>query len=375
MKIKTFDLERIQSLYENEISFNLTESGFHPYSLNQILNQDQLNELLRLPMGYGQTNGSILLRNRISKLYKGLNEENIIVTNGSSEANFIACHTLLDEGDEVVMMVPNYLQIWGIAEEMGAIPKAFYLKKENLWAPDIEQLKSLVNSKTKMIALCNPNNPTGYILSRKEMDQIISIAREFDAWIYCDEIYRGAELNGVETHSFIGKYDKVLVTGGFSKAYALPGLRLGWLAGPKATIADTWAYHDYTSIASGLLSQKIGEWVLEEDLRRKILQRNQKLLNENLRILQLWLKDQNLNYQFIPPQGGGMAFISYDLEISSNDLSNYLRQEHDLFVAAGSWFGVDGHIRLGIGAESMFFETCLGLLEAAFEDLLSNNLI
>ncbi len=182
-----------------------------------------------------------------------------MVTNGSSEANFIACHTLLEKGDEVVMMVPNYMQIWGIAEEMGCIPKAFQLLEENNWKPDLEQLKKLVTSKTKMIALCNPNNPTGYTLTNEEMQEIITIAKSVDAWVYCDEVYRGAALDGNVRESFVGMYDKVMVNGGLSKAYALPGLRLGWLVGPEKIIADTWAYHDYTSITAGIMSHYIGE--------------------------------------------------------------------------------------------------------------------
>ena len=214
---------------------------------------------------------------RVSELVD-LNEDKVLVTNGSSEANYVACHTLLEDNDEVVMMVPNYMQIWGIVEELGAIPKAFHLKEEQQWAPDLEELKNLVNNKTRMIAICNPNNPTGYILTKDEMEKIVDIADEVGAWIYCDEIYRGAEVNNIETASFIGMYDKVLVTGGLSKAYALPGLRLGWLAGDKETIANAWAYHDYTSITSGLLSQKIAEFALEPKMRAKILNRNRNLL-------------------------------------------------------------------------------------------------
>ena len=125
MNIRIFDLERIQSLYENTVPINLTESGFHPYTLEELLNEEQLRMITSTVLGYGQTNGSIALRKAIAKLYPECNEENILVTNGSAEANFIACHTLLEKGDEVVMMVPNYMQIWGIVEEMDCVPKKF----------------------------------------------------------------------------------------------------------------------------------------------------------------------------------------------------------------------------------------------------------
>jgi aspartate/methionine/tyrosine aminotransferase len=120
-------------------------------------------------LGYGQTNGSIPLRERIAALYQGQTIDNVLVTNGSAEANFVACHSLLEAGDEVVMMVPNYMQIWGVVEEMGAVPKAFHLREENEWAPDLDELRALVNEKTGMIVVCNPNNPTGYTLTEGEM--------------------------------------------------------------------------------------------------------------------------------------------------------------------------------------------------------------
>ncbi len=154
MNIPIFELERVQSLFENTVDYNLTESGFHPYTLNEFLNKEEIEVLTNTVLGYGQTNGSIPLRQRISALYNGANEENVLVTNGSSEANFIACHTLLEKGDEVVMMVPNYMQIWGIAEEMGCTLKSFQLKSENNWKPDLEELRAKVTPKTKMIALC-----------------------------------------------------------------------------------------------------------------------------------------------------------------------------------------------------------------------------
>jgi len=204
MNIRIFELERVQSLFENTVDYNLTESGFHPYKLNELLLKDQLEEIENTILGYGQTNGSIELRNRIAYYYKNCTKDNILVTNGSAEANFIACHTLLEKNDEIVMMVPNYMQIQGIAEEMGCKVNFFHLREENNWAPDLTELESLVSSKTKMIALCNPDNPTGYTLTEEEMQKIVKIARNVDSWIYVDEVYRGAELNSIETPSFYG---------------------------------------------------------------------------------------------------------------------------------------------------------------------------
>ncbi len=349
MNIPIFELERIQSLFENTVDYNLTESGFHPYTLKEFLNADQLEELGNIVLGYGQTNGSMPLRERISALYPEVDENNVLVTNGSAEANFVACHTLLEKGDEVVMMIPNYMQIWGVAQEMGCEVKAFHLREENRWAPDLKELADLVSSKTKIIALCNPNNPTGYVLSREEMMAIVEIAQAADAWIYSDEVYRGAELNGKQNPSFIELYDKVMVTGGLSKAYALPGLRLGWLAGPKEIIAETWAYHDYTSITAGIMSHYLAEIALTPEKRLEILTRNRDMLNENLIAVTEWLDQYGNLFKYVPPLGGGMLFVKYDLDINSTELSDWLREEKSVFIVAGDCFGMDHHFRIGIG--------------------------
>lgn len=368
MNIPTFELERIQSLFENTVDYNLTESGFHPFTINELLTADQIAKLNNLVLDYGQTNGSIPLRERISALYNNSSKDNVLVTNGSSEANFIACHTLLDKGDEVVMMVPNYMQIWGIAEEMGCIPKAWHLIEKNKWAPDMAELRKLVTSKTKMIAICNPDNPTGYTLTSEEMIEIIEIARSVGAWIYSDEVYRGAELDGNTIESFRGMYEKVMVNGGLSKAYALPGLRLGWLVGPEEIIADTWAYHDYTSITAGKISNYIAEIALQPEKRLEILTRNRNMLNENLITVKNWLNQYGDIFEYIDPKAGGMLFIKYNLDINSTELAEWLRMEKSVFILAGDCFGMDHYFRIGIGERKNYILKGLERIKEALKE-------
>ncbi|MEL6846281.1 MAG: aminotransferase class I/II-fold pyridoxal phosphate-dependent enzyme, partial [Bacteroidota bacterium] len=186
--METFVLERIQSLYENTVDYNLTESGVHPYSLRELFEADELEHLLNISLGYGQTNGSLELRQAIATLYPegSIGPEQVLVTNGSSEANFVGMKSLLKAGDEVLVMLPNYLQIWGIAREMGCETKGFHLKQELDWAPDMEELFELISPKTKMIALCHPNNPTGAVLTESEMQEIVRLADSVGAWLYVD---------------------------------------------------------------------------------------------------------------------------------------------------------------------------------------------
>ncbi|MFX0183590.1 MAG: aminotransferase class I/II-fold pyridoxal phosphate-dependent enzyme [Candidatus Hodarchaeota archaeon] len=370
MKIEIFDLERIQSTWENIVKYNLTESGIHPYSLKELLTKDEIEELLSIRLGYGQTNGSIELRDAISRLYLEADRGNVLVTNGSAEANFIAIWSNLETNDELILMLPNYMQIWGISRSFGIKIKPFYLKEGRNWGVDLEELESLVSSRTKMIAICNPNNPTGAVLGVETMKDIVEIAREVEAWVYADEIYIGAELSGEETPSFWGFYDKAIVSSGLSKAYALPGLRIGWLVGPKDIIEKSWSYHDYTSITTSIFSNKVATLILQPEMRMKVLNRNRRVLRENLSILTKWVKKYSDLFSFIPPQAGGIVFLRYNLPINSTELSTKLREEKDVFIIAGDCFGMDNYIRIGIGSEKDYFISGLNLIDEFISEYL-----
>ena len=373
MKIEIFEMERAQSLWENRVKYNLTESGVHPYTLEEFLESDEIEKLLSIRLGYGQTNGSEELREAISRLYPGTNLDNILVTNGSAEANFITIWQNLEPEDELILMLPNYMQIWGLARSFGIKVRPFHLREELKWGPDLDELKGLISPRTKMIAVCNPNNPTGAVLSKSEMKEIARLAEEADAWLYSDEVYQGAELDGVETPTFWGLYDKVIVCCGLSKAYALPGLRIGWLVGPKKKIEEAWAYHDYTSISAGVLGNWVASLVLEPERRKKALDRNRKILNENLAVLEDWIQKHKPLFELIPPRAGGVAFPRYNMKINSTELADKLLNEKSVFVVAGDFFGMDHYIRIGIGTEKDYFKAGLGLIDETIEEISRNS--
>ena len=131
------------------------------------------------------------------------------------------------------MLVPNYMQTWGLSRAFGATIREWRLVEDHeagRWRIDLAALERLVSSRTKMIVICNPNNPTGARLTAADLDGIARIADRHGAWILSDEVYRGAELDGVETASMWGRSDRAIITSGLSKAYGLPGLRIGWIA-------------------------------------------------------------------------------------------------------------------------------------------------
>ena len=349
MKFEEFELERNQSLFENEVDYNLSESGVHPLPLKDILTQDEQEELLCTELFYGYTTGTPELRKQITGLYNGVGVDNVLATSGSAEANFLAIMTLLEPGDELIYMVPNYLQIRGLARSFGITVKDLPLREELSWQWDLDELKSMITNKTKMIAICNPDNPTGALMSADVMAGVVAIAREADCWILSDEVYRGAELNGVESPSFFGLHEKTIVNAGLSKAYRLPGLRLGWTVGPADYIKTAWAFHDYTTISIAYHSDWVASKVLAPERRKKILDSTRVHLNHNLDTLVDWMENCDGKLSLSPPQAGAIAFVHINLDMPSQDLTYHIRDNYSVLLTAGKWFGLEGFLRFGYG--------------------------
>ena len=362
MKLPPFKLERVQSLYENSVEVNLTESGVEPLSLKELMNVEELDELINIPMGYGYTKGSPLLRQRISNLYKGYDKRNVLVTSGSSEAIFLSAFLTVSKGDRVVMMTPNYLSFNGIAEAIGAEVDYVPLLKKEKWEWDLDLLSQVVNKKTKVISICNPNNPTGSVLSEEEMKDITEIAGKVDAYIHSDEVYIGAELSNSQTISFQNIYKKTIVTSGLSKSYSHPGLRIGWIAASENLATRAWEIKDYTTIASSNLSQHIASKVLEPETITKLRKRTKDLLNRNLVSFSKWVLPYSNHLSFTKPEAGGFVFVEYDMDINSSDLIHDLRTNEGIFIVPGDSFGMDNFFRIGLGSKEEEFIKGLELL-------------
>ena len=356
MDIEEFTLERIQSLYENTVELNLSDSGVHPMSLKDLLSDDELEEVQSLELGYGWTNGEVTLRETIAALYRDRGPDDVIVTNGSAEANFLMVMSLLDKGDEIVVLTPNYLQIFGWARALGVDVKVVEHDGNNDWQPDLAALAAAVTPATKLITICHPNNPTGAVLNGQSMRQVVEIAARHGAYLHADEVYKGSELDGPEGESFLDLYDNAIVTNGLSKAMALPGLRIGWLAGRADDIYTAWQRKDYTSITTSAISEYVAERVLKPKLRSKILQRSKTILNENLALLAGWIDANSDRVSLIPPKAGGMAFVRYHFDANSTELVHRLRTEKGVLLLPGDVYGMDGFFRVGIGSPRSHLE-------------------
>src|SRR5262245_59262171 len=159
MKLEQFAMERMQSTFENLVDFNLSESGVHPLTPRELLENDGLETVLDQPLVYTQSNGTIELRSLIAGMYDGATIEHVEVTNGGSEANYLSVWRLVEPGDEVVLLVPNYMQTWGLTRAFGGVVHEWPLVEDTAaarWRPDLDRLESLVNARTKLIIICMP---------------------------------------------------------------------------------------------------------------------------------------------------------------------------------------------------------------------------
>jgi len=274
---------------------------------------------------------------------------------------------LVEPGDAVAVVVPAYMQTPGLAHALGAEVREIPLRLELGWQPDPDEIAARVTEKTRAIVVTNPNNPTGSILNADARNALVRAADRVGAWILADEVYTGAERNGVITPSFFGEYPRVVATGSVSKAYGLPGLRVGWIVAPAEVAADAWARTDYTTISPGELTDRLASLALRPDVRSRILARTRDFLGTGFGVLEEWLGKNG--FSWLAPDAGAICFAKYDIPINSTVLAERLRVDRSVLVVPGDHFGIDGYIRFGYGLPEPALRTALERVSETLDEL------
>ena len=366
-----FAMERMMSKWENLVAYNLSESGVHPATVRELVDDPAvIEELLTTELGYPQTNGILELREHIAALYPAATPDHVLVTVGCAEANYITLQTLLAPGDEIVIMLPNYMQIWGIAHNSRMQVKEFHLREERGWAPDLDELNDAVSERTRLIAVCNPNNPTGYILTEAEMDGVVAAAARVGAWLLADEVYSGTEqLTDTQTPSFWGRYDKVLAMNSLSKAYGLLGLRIGWVVGPVDTVDEMWARREYMTISTTMLANRLAAIALSPQVRPRLIQRARDYIRRGFPILDGWLESHEGTFSLVPPRAAAIAFPRYHLDVNSTELVERLIHEKSVLIIPGDHFGLDHYLRISFGLPPDYLRAGLDRIDELIVEL------
>ncbi|HEV8087423.1 MAG TPA: aminotransferase class I/II-fold pyridoxal phosphate-dependent enzyme [Actinomycetota bacterium] len=349
MTIERFEMERYQSLYWHLVDYDLSESGVSPLTIAELLGPDA-DGFVDTPLGYPLSEGSHESRAAIAQWYPEATPDNVTMMNGGSEANLLTVWSLLEPGDRLAFMVPNYCQALGLGPIFADAVDRFRLSRQgDRWALDLESLDRAVGPQTKVVMVCNPNNPTGTVLTEAEMDAVVDVAARADAWIVADEIYRGAEVDtNVASPTFWGRHDKVVVTSGLSKAFGMPGLRMGWAVAPTDVIARIWDRHDYTTLTPGAVSDRLTAVAMEPTRREQILARTRGIIRANLPEIEGWLMTQPA-LRYVRPVAGAICFAEVDLPMPTREVVERIREDRSVLLVPGEMFGIENGIRFGFG--------------------------
>ncbi len=370
MRYAPFHMERWQSTYEHRVRYNLSESGVHPLTVGELLELAGSDlDVHDVRLGYAQSNGSDELRALIAGDYAGATDASVLVTVGGAEANFASFWHLFEREGEAAVVVPTYGQVPGLVDSFGGRVRPVRLLEEEGWQPDLGALERALAGGARFVLVTNPNNPTGAVLSDDSMDSIVELTERHGAWILADEVYRGAEVGDRVTPSFWGRHERVLVTNSLSKAYGLPGLRLGWIVGPEEEIAELWGRTDYSTICVASLSDALACVTLEPRTRASIRDRTRSIVRANLPLLEEWMGAQGGRLRYRPPDAGAICYAHYDVPINSSAFAEKLRVERDVLVVPGDHFGMDEYVRIGFGNPPDELLEGLGRIREAFDEV------
>ncbi|HEX6989119.1 MAG TPA: aminotransferase class I/II-fold pyridoxal phosphate-dependent enzyme [Bacillota bacterium] len=356
MTYVSFLIERWMSAHEQRARFNLGESGVKPLRLGELLSMAEASghtgarrQLEQLVLTYGETPGSRELRERVAALY-GAGPDEVLITQGAIEANYLLFRALVEPGDVVVSTVPAYQQLYSVAAMAGAEVRPWRLRPEDGFIPDLEALHALLDHRVRLIVINSPHNPTGAVLDEAALRRILAWAEEIDAYVLCDEAYHGV-VHGREPVAPPARAlsPRAISVSTLSKTMGLAGLRIGWLAATAEVAERCWGYRDYVTISVSRLSDALA--CLALDLRPQLLERCRRILSRNLDLIDAWMDDHVEDFEWVRPRGGVVSFPRLRRHTDSAAFCRGLLEQEGVLLVPGSTFEVEGHVRLGIGED------------------------
>ena len=288
--------------------------------------------------------------------------DQILVTTGAIEANYLLFNVLLDAGDHVIAPYPAYQQLYSVPRAIGCEVSLWRVGPDTGYRYDVDALERLVTPKTKLIVVNTPHNPTGAMLSPADAARVYALAESVGAWVIGDEAYRWLSVPGGDPFAppVVDMGARGISVGTLSKPYGLPGLRIGWMAGPRDVIERCWGMRDYITLSPGKLNDALACLALRH--HDKIVERNRGIITTNLAAATAWIDSRQDVLSWTAPRGGLLGLLKYNLPVDSLTLADSLATEYSVMLAPGSAFGYEKHLRLGIGQRPDVFAK--GLVEA-----------
>jgi aspartate/methionine/tyrosine aminotransferase len=356
MKIRPFTLERYFAKYEFSAPYLLSCSDCEALSLQELLetaDDDSLAMWSNLKLGYTESQGHPMLRKEITTLHKTITSEDALVI-VPEEGILIAMNNILEKGDHVVATFPGYQSLYEIAESLECEVSKWTPKFENGFVFDINDFKNLIKDNTKLIVINFPHNPTGAILKEHELKDILKIAKQNNIIVFSDEMYRFLEYDRADQRSSAcDLYENAVSLFGMSKSFALAGLRIGWLTTTNKELLEKFSiYKDYTTICSSAPSEILA--IIGLRAKEKILKRNLGIIENNLKLLDLFFAKHGNLFEWHKPKAGPIAFPKLNSNINVDDFCRMLVEKKGVMLLPSSVYDYkSNNFRIGYARKNM----------------------
>lgn len=365
MKLSPFRLERFFSQYEFSAPHLLCCSDCETYSVQDILSMQNgaQDTFEQLRLGYTESMGSPELREEIARLYTTLAPEHILVHSGAEEAIFNFMNVLLSPGDHMIVHWPGYQSLFEVAKSIGCQVTQWITHPEDKWELDIRSLKQRLRPNTKVVVVNLPHNPSGYLMDKEKYSELVSLSQSHGFLIFSDEVYRQLEYEESDRLPALCDIDpKGVSLGVMSKSFGLAGLRIGWIATKNKALLDQMAaFKDYTTICNSAPSEYLATLALQN--KAQILTRNQRIIQENLKILDDFFAARADTFEWLSPKAGPIAFPKLLTSQDADTFCNDLVEKAGVLLLPGECYDdrYKSHFRIGFGRKDM--PACIEILD------------
>lgn len=356
MAIKPFKLERFLGVHEFSTKYLLSSSDCESLSIGELLafESDATEKFHRHWLGYTEPMGDPELRTTIASIFSSINAEDVLVCSGAEEPIYLFIQTMLKAGDRVIVQSPCYQSVQSIPESLGcevSLWQVHYVDGKPIF--DLGELEQLMTLQPKVLFLNTPHNPTGYHFTKEEQQAIISLARKYGTIILCDEVYRELEHDpAVQIPAIADVYEHGVSIGVLSKAYGLPGLRIGWLISKRKDILEEAAsLRDYTTICNSAPSEFLATLTLRN--RKKVLDRNLGIVNKNLDLLDIFFEKYEDLFTWYRPNAGPVSFVRMKFDQPDLAFAEEVVQKQQVLLLPGYVFDYPRFFRVGFGRKNM----------------------
>lgn len=308
-----FRLETYFSRWEFRARYNLAASDAQSMTLSALLELAEPADRVAfesLSLGYTQTYGEPALRDAIAATYEQRQAADVLCFAGAEEGVYVAMRVLLEPGDHAIVVTPNYQSAETVPAAICAVT-GIALDPDDDWSLDIDAVAAAIRPNTRLVSINFPHNPTGKILERERFDALVALCRRHGIWLFSDEVYRGLGASGsMHLPHAADVYERGVSLGVMSKAYGLPGLRIGWIAfADRSLLQRMERYKHYTSICNAGPSEHLALIALKAG--NIILERQRRLLDANLALLDAFFATWRDRFAWYRPDGGCIAYPRY----------------------------------------------------------------